>query len=202
MDANIPGFLFILLIVSLASCTTSNAVSVARVAEIKHLQANYKYIGETGYRMSHYHGPTPPSVPGAPRITTEELVELIEEKKAVLIDVVAANYRPATQLIPAGWLLAEPRQHIPGSIWLPNVGFGTIDTKFEKYLVTTLRQATAGNLNHPVVFYCRTDCWGSWNAVQRAANYGYAKRYWYDLGPEGWQAAGFGLVDGLPMPLE
>ena len=201
MNINTAGLLIALLVP--AGCATSTTgATAARLAEIKHLQATYKYIGETGYRISHYHGPTPPSVPGAPKITTEKLVELIEEKEAVLIDVVAANYRPATQLIPAGWLVAEPRQHIPGSIWLPNVGFGTIDSKFEAYLVDTLRLVTSGDLNHPVVFYCRTDCWGSWNAVQRAAIYGYTKRYWYDLGPEGWISAGFRLVDGMPKPLE
>ena len=161
-----------------------------------------KYIGDSGYRISHYHGPTPPTVPGAPVITTATLVKLIENEKAVLIDVVGASYRLATDLLPSAWLLSEARLHIPGSLWLPNVGFGTIDDKFDAYFRNALIKATRGNLDYPVVFYCRTDCWGSWNAVQRAAGYGYTNRYWYDLGPEGWESAGYWLSEAMPKPLE
>ena len=45
---------------------------------------------------------------------------------------------------------------------------------------------TRGNKSHPVIFYCRSDCWMSWNAAKRALSFGYTKVYWFAEGIDGW----------------
>jgi hypothetical protein len=53
-----------------------------------------------------------------------------------------------------------------------------------------LNQATAGNVDVPLVVYCHEKCWLSWNAAKRAIAYGYRRVYWFPDGIEGWTAAG------------
>ncbi len=165
------------------------------------IQERYQYIGSDGYRMDHYHAPTPSWVPNATTIDTEQLIALIDEKNPALVDVVKANFRPARDGLSAAWLPTQ-RRNIPGSIWLPNVGFGVISDQFDVYFRRELRKATGGKQNNPLVFYCRTDCWASWNAVQRAARYGYDRLYWYPTGADGWEFDGGELVDAIPIPVE
>ncbi|MBE9539298.1 MAG: hypothetical protein IMF06_09470 [Proteobacteria bacterium] len=172
-----------------------------RAAEIAQLQQNFSFIDGWGFRASHFYGSTPDSVPGASTLSTEQLVTLIEEESALLINVVSATYRPETPTAAAQWLIPEAKMHIPGSIWLPNVGLATLDAQFMAYFARELQRATRGQLDHPLVFYCQVNCWGSWNAVQRAGEFGYSNRYWYPEGQEGWEFEGFDLEEATPEPL-
>ena len=43
------------------------------------------------------------------------------------------------------------------------------------------------------MFYCRSDCWLSWNAARRAHQLGYRQLYWY--------RAGLPLVPAQPAEL-
>lgn len=42
----------------------------------------------------------------------------------------------------------------------------------------------------------------SWNALRRAASYGYRCLYWYPEGTDGWSAAGLPLEKTEPVPLD
>lgn len=63
-----------------------------------------------------------------------------------------------------------------------------------------LQKATAGHLDQPLVFYCRSDCWLSWNAVKRAKALGYNNLYWYRDGLDAWQQANLPLQPAQPVP--
>jgi PQQ-dependent catabolism-associated CXXCW motif protein len=68
-------------------------------------------------------------------------------------------------------------ENLPGSHWLANTGDGDLTPPWQDYFARHLQQLTAGNLTRPLVFYCRSDCWLSWNAVKRAASMGYKTLY-------------------------
>ena len=120
----------------------------------------------------------------------------------MLIDVQAVVARPELADFGLSWLPNKPRHHLPNSTWLPNVGYGELDATMEHYFRTQLARLTAHDKHKPIVIYCVFDCWMSWNAVQRATDYGYRAVYWYRDGTDGWQAQGLPLVEGQPVPLE
>jgi PQQ-dependent catabolism-associated CXXCW motif protein len=59
---------------------------------------------------------------------------------------------------------------------------------------------THDQLDQPIVIYCLADCWMSWNAVKRAASYGYTKLYWYRDGTDGWSDAGLPVEPAREIP--
>jgi PQQ-dependent catabolism-associated CXXCW motif protein len=154
-----------------------------------------------GYRLDHYRAPTPDRVPGGVTLDTAGLLELIEREGPVLIDTAPALRTGETDFS-GRWLVAEPRRSLPGSLWLPNVGYGSLDAAMERYLRGNLERATGGDRERPLVFYCYVDCWMSWNAARRAAEWGWRRVHWYPLGTDGWVAAGRPLVSVEPVPLE
>ncbi|MGF1526443.1 MAG: PQQ-dependent catabolism-associated CXXCW motif protein [Candidatus Competibacterales bacterium] len=158
-------------------------------------------LGFDGYREYGYRAPTPPSSPVAWTVDTREVRTLLETQQAVAVDVAAAVRRPAGGGLPAAWIPSAPRRDIPGSVWLPNVGYPTLSPAMDDYFRRELQRITQGRLDRGLVFYCVVDCWLSWNAVLRAASYGYTRLYWYPAGTDGWANAGLPLVDAVPVPL-
>ena len=63
-----------------------------------------------------------------------------------------------------------------------------------------LERLTGGSKAKPVLFYCLQDCWMSWNAVKRAASWGYTNLYWYRDGVDGWREADLELIEARPEP--
>lgn len=154
------------------------------------------------YRQEHYRAPTPDSVDGAKTINTQELQTLLAKTPPpILIDVLAITRRPESEELDSTWLLTKPRYNLPHSIWLPNVGYGTLDAEMEAYFRDNLAKATAQNKQRPLVFYCIADCWMSWNACKRAASWGYQQIYWYKEGTDGWEQAGLPTENSIPIPL-
>jgi quinoprotein dehydrogenase-associated probable ABC transporter substrate-binding protein/PQQ-dependent catabolism-associated CXXCW motif protein len=155
-----------------------------------------------GYRMGEYRAPVPATLRGATVLTTRELQALIAQRNPVLIDVLPKARRPEDR--DAGRLWIEPRRdNIPGSAWLPNVGYGELTQEFADYFRTGLERLTGGDKTKPVVFYCDADCWMSWNAAKRAVTeLGYRQVYWYPEGVEGWKQAGQAVAAAheAPMP--
>ena len=96
--------------------------------------------------------------------------------------------------------LLQEHRNIPGSLWLANCGDGTLSRGWEQHCRRVLQQATGGNLAHPLVFYCRLDCWLGWNAAKRAASWGYSQLYWLRDGIEAWEMAGQELELSQPVP--
>ena len=70
------------------------------------------------------------------------------------------------------WRSAK-RASIPRAVWLPNVGYGQIADSTAQYFKTGLFHITGGDRTFAIVFFCKRDCWMSWNAAKRAMEYGY-----------------------------
>jgi len=162
----------------------------------------FEFINAQGYRYSNYRAPTPKIVPGGKTLNTKQLRSLIAKHKPVLIDVQAVTVRPELAEFDMDWLPSEPRETIPGAIWLPNVGYDRLDDKIDEYFKRNLERLTKGNKSRHIVIFCVVDCWLSWNAVQRASEYGYQKLYWYRGGTDTWQAKGYPLEPADPVPIQ
>lgn len=150
---------------------------------------------EQGYRQARYRAPLPAATEGATTLDTAALRRLITAEEPVLVDVYAATRQPADDRLEATWSVPRPRQSLPGATWLPNVGFAALDPSVERYFRDHLERLTGGDPSRPVVIFCVTDCWMSWNAVRRAAAWGYSRLYWYPEGTDGWRAAGLSLTE-------
>jgi PQQ-dependent catabolism-associated CXXCW motif protein len=143
-----------------------------------------------GYRTDRYRAPVPATLAGATVVTTEALRGLIAAARPVLVDVLPKARKPKDRAADQLWV-EPPRENIPGSVWLPNVGYGELSAEFARYFRDQLEQLTGGDKERPVVFYCDPNCWMSWNAAKRAmAELGYRKVYWYPEGVQGWKKAG------------
>jgi PQQ-dependent catabolism-associated CXXCW motif protein len=124
------------------------------------------------------HGPTPTTIPGARLVSTFDLMSMLQAgQRVLLVDVLGGQ------------------QTIPGSLVLPQVGSGqSFDDQVQQQLKASLEQATGGDRNVPVIFYCLgPQCWLSYNAALRASRLGFANVGWYRGGLEVWGAL------GLPM---
>ena len=148
-----------------------------------------------GYRISLYRSPTPNQLQGAAIVDTAALQTLLTQTpRPVLIDV----YR--RQWLQGRFIEDQPHENLPGSHWLANTGDGDLTADWQGYFARNLNALTAGDLAQPPVFYCRSDCWLSWNAVKRAAAMGYKTLYWYRDGLDAWQAANLPVEPARPEP--
>ena len=154
----------------------------------------------TGYRIARYRAPTPESVPGGKRIVAADVPELINSSRAVLVDVMPSEGgrpNPGT----GQWYLLNRHSNIAGSIWLADVGQGVLTPDQFEYFAGNLARLTRGDRSRAIIFYCKADCWMSWNAVRRAAALGYQNIYWLSEGTDGWTDWGGDLVNATPEPV-
>ncbi|WP_434051920.1 MAG: PQQ-dependent catabolism-associated CXXCW motif protein [Roseibium sp.] len=144
------------------------------------------------YRGKPYRAPVPDTLAGATVLTTETAHRIWETRSAHFIDVLPRLPKP--DKLPEGTVWRDkPRDSIPGSIWLPNVGYQSIPEIDADYFRKGLEKVTAGETSDPVVIFCRADCWMSWNAAKRAIEFGYTDIHWFPDGTDGWRAAGYQL---------
>lgn len=149
-----------------------------------------------GYRLQDYRAPTPATLQGARVVSTAEAQELWKAG-AAFVDVLPHAPRPAN--LPAGTIWQEKtRLDIPGSIWLPDTGYGTLAAATEDYLRKGLERATNGDHAKWIVVYCLKNCWMSWNAAKRALTMHYKNVAWYPDGTDGWHAAGLPMQEAKP----
>lgn len=143
-----------------------------------------------GYRLEDYDAEVPLALDGATRVTAVEVLALSKIPGTVIVDVIPEHRRP--DFLPANqiWFPVD-HKGIPGALWLPDTGFGTLSEVTESYFKHHLQQATGGRLDPNLVFYCRVDCWMSWNAAKRALSYGYKNVYWFADGVDDWFFEGF-----------
>lgn len=152
-----------------------------------------------GYREEPYRAPTPPGLAGATTVGTDEARRLWEEGGAAFIDVLPRDERPAD--LPEGTVWRDrPHDSISGAMWLPNVGYARLPPADQAYLEAGLARATGGDPSRPVLFFCRLECWMSWNAAKRALAMGYGAVYWYPEGMDGWTGAGLPTERVEPAP--
>lgn len=153
----------------------------------------------SGFRMENYRAPVPDRLTGARVVDTDEAHALWREGRAIFVDVLPRARKPEN--LPDGTYWREtPRQDIPGSIWLPDTGHGALAPEMQAYFEQGLAQATGGDRDRPLLFYCLADCWMSWNAARRAQEAGYRHVLWYPEGTDGWASKGLPLEDQNPEP--
>ena len=152
-----------------------------------------------GYRTDAYRAPTPASLKGAVVLSSPEAHALWESKAAVFIDVLAQAPRPKNLPKDVVWR-DKARYDIPGSLWLPDTGYGELSGPMLGYFLDGLRNAAESDASRTLVFYCQRDCWMSWNAAKRALASGFSKVDWYPDGADGWAQAGYPLEQRTPAP--
>ena len=150
------------------------------------------------YRMDEYRAPVPASLQGARVVDTVEAEKLWRTKGAVFFDVMPRAPKPSN-LPPNTVWRDKPREGIPGSVWLANVGYGEINAETEAYFRAGIESQTGTDKSRPILFYCMTNCWMSWNAARRAVSWGHTSVLWYPLGSDGWEKAGLPLVEEQPF---
>jgi len=152
-----------------------------------------------GYRTQDYRAPTPATLRGARTVTTAQAHAMWKAGDVVFLDVLPHPPRPPN--LPAGTIWRErERLDIPGSLWLPDTGYGELAPAAEYYFRRGLERATGGNKDRLLVIYCQKDCWMSWNAGKRALALGYRNVAWYPDGTEGWQEAELPMEKAVPAP--
>lgn len=130
-------------------------------------------------RSSHFHAPTPTSIPGGLVVTTSQLAEAMQiGQEFLLIDVLGGQYAlPNAFSAPA---MARP---------------GNYRDRIQQQTNQWLDQITGGNNQVALVIYCSDPhCWLSYNASLRAIAAGYANVYWYRGGLQAWKMAGLQLT--------
>jgi PQQ-dependent catabolism-associated CXXCW motif protein len=151
------------------------------------------------YRTDNYRAPVPATLAGARVLATAEAEAIWRAGTAVFVDVLPRAPKPAN--LPPGTVWRDkPRFNIPGSIWLPDTGYGKLAETTENYLRRGLEQASRGNKAALLVIYCQENCWMSWNTAKRAQTYGYSNVAWYPDGTEGWERDLLPLVEAQPEP--
>ena len=149
------------------------------------------------YRMADYRAPVPATLRGARVLTTAETEAIWRAKSAAFIDVLPRPPKPKD--LPQGTVWRDkPRLDIPGSVWLPDTGYGELASVTEDYFRKGLEHAAGGDRSKMLVFYCLRDCWMSWNAAKRALAIGYANVAWFPDGSDGWQEAGLPQAEAQP----
>jgi PQQ-dependent catabolism-associated CXXCW motif protein len=149
------------------------------------------------YRLDNYRAPTPATLAGARVVTTAEAHGLWAAKEALFVDVLPQAPRPAN--LPENVLWRDkPRLDIPGSIWLPDTGYGALAPEVERYFADGIARVSGGDKAKAILFYCQRNCWMSWNAAKRALQMGYSNVIWYPDGTEGWSEEGHPFEERRP----
>ena len=125
-----------------------------------------------------YAGLTPTTVPDAKTIHTAEVVQLLGERKPIVIDP----------------LLYSWGRSIPGAIGLKNAGRGgNMSDAMQDRLSRKMLALTKGDLATPIVAVgWNSERFDGRNLALRLVALGYTNVYWYRGGREAWE------VNGLP----
>ncbi|QDP21271.1 PQQ-dependent catabolism-associated CXXCW motif protein [Bradyrhizobium cosmicum] len=151
------------------------------------------------YRTDNYRAPVPATLAGARVLTTAEAEAIWRAKGGAFIDVLPRPPKPKN--LPEGTVWRDmPRKNIPGSLWLPDTGYGTLPPAMDDYFRRGLAHASRGDKAALLVIYCLADCWMSWNAARRAMAYGYSDIAWYPDGTDGWERAKLPTEEAQPEP--
>ena len=138
------------------------------------------------YRQSDYDAPVPETLQGAHVVGDDAAYALWLSGKVAVIDVMPDFPRPKGLPKDTIWR-GRARHSIPGAIWLTQIGFGVLSDEGRVQFRDGLAFATGNDLDAPLMFICRADCWLSWNAARRAVAAGYTRVFWYPDGTTGWE---------------
>ena len=172
-------------------------VAILAFAAEAHAQQNVPE--PDGYRTDDYRALVPATLAGVRVLATAEAEAIWRGGTGAFIDVLPRAPKPPN--LPAGTVWRDkPRLNIPGSIWLPDTGYGKLAEATEAYLRRGLESASGGNKAALLVIYCQENCWMSWNAAKRVQTYGYSNVAWYPEGTEGWERANLPVAEAQPEP--
>jgi PQQ-dependent catabolism-associated CXXCW motif protein len=175
------------------------AIILAAFIFATHAQAQETVPEPDGYRTDNYRTPVPATLAGARVLATAEAETIWRAGTAIFVDVLPRAPKPAN--LPEGTIWRDkPRLNIPGSVWLPDTGYGKLAEATEDYLRRGLERASLGNKSAIIVVYCQENCWMSWNAAKRVLSYGYSNVAWYPEGTEGWERANLPVAEAQPEP--
>lgn len=150
-----------------------------------------------GYRTARFRAPVDRDPAPATRIALSDALAL-SPFQALFIDVVPVD--AGVRETPSGeWRLSEPHETIPGAQWHPETGRSPVDPALWQGLVDAVSKARQAQSSLPVIVFCRTDCWMSWNAARRLALAGVVGVRWLAEGTDGWHAAGRPLAAATPV---
>ena len=154
------------------------------------------------YRMDNYRAPVPETLLDVTVVNAGELRALINDvsREVILIDVFPLHPKPVD--FPEDRLWRPPtRYNLPASVWLPNVGYGSISPQLKQYFVDNLKRLSTGVKPEHFVFYCAADCWMSWNAAKRALELGFDNIYWFPGGTDEWEIMNYALTVSKPVEM-
>lgn len=158
------------------------------------------FHAETGLRVARQRAPIPDDIPPpARRVDAKEVAGLLAQD-AIALDVFGALQSRYDEL-DGTWLVGKERLSLPGATWLPEIGRGALAPDILAYLKNNLERLTGGDRDRPLVVFCVSDCWMSWNASQHIAGLGYRSIFWFALGTDGWLENGGALVAVDPVPV-
>lgn len=143
-----------------------------------------------GYRLENYDAPVPETLQGATRVNAVLVRKLQLELQAIVIDVIPEHRKPDNLPENQVWI-PLPHEGVSNAAWLPDVGYGALSPVTLQYFRSNLNSLVEGDPSRPVVFYCRIDCWMSWNAAKRAVSWGYSQVYWFADGIDDWRFEGY-----------
>ncbi|WP_273699622.1 rhodanese-like domain-containing protein [Paracoccus sphaerophysae] len=150
-----------------------------------------------GYHGEPYLSPVPDTLSGA-TVMDAAAAARAQAEGAVLIDVLPQVRRP--EGLPAGTLFRMPRHDtIPGAVWLPGVGYEALSAQDSARFSAALERISGGQADSPLVFFCKPDCWMSWNAARRAVTLGYRRVGWFPGGTDAWAATEGDLTPATPL---
>jgi PQQ-dependent catabolism-associated CXXCW motif protein len=150
-----------------------------------------------GYRTENYRAPVPATLSNARVLTTAEAEAIWRARTGIFVDVLPRPPKPPNLPERTVWR-DKPRFNIPGSIWLPDTGYGKLAPPTADYLRRGIERAAGSNKTTLLVLYCQENCWMSWNAAKRVLSYGYSNVAWYPDGTEGWERAGLPVEESQP----
>lgn len=152
-----------------------------------------------GYRSARYRSPIRADPHPAQTMALADALALEPGRDALFIDVMPAEggvRDPVTGV----WTLSASHLTIPGALWFPETGRAPVDPALWQALEARIAQARRTTPALPVVLFCRSDCWMSWNAARRLALLGIGQVHWLPEGTDGWHAAGRALEAAAPVP--
>ncbi|WP_245804624.1 rhodanese-like domain-containing protein [Erythrobacter tepidarius] len=153
-----------------------------------------------GFRSARYRAPVKADPAPAQTITLAAALALDPAHDALFIDVMPAE-GGVRDPVSGVWSLSQPHLTIPGAVWLPETGRAPVDEDLWAALEARIATARAAAPDTPVILFCRSDCWMSWNAARRLALRGIGNVHWLPEGTDGWHAAGRALVAAVPIPV-
>ena len=161
-----------------------------------YVQSNELVEEPDDYKLDNYRSATPETLSGATVVGALVAKELYDNGEVIFIDVLPSPKRPEALPESEIWL-PKKRLNIPGSVWLADVGFGVLSDELNHYFTSNLEQLNKLN-KKGMLFYCKANCWMSWNAAKRAINFGYSNVFWFPGGTDDWSSQDYVLEESKP----